>query len=188
MTPLRVDAVDAFNDNYIWILDDGTDAVVVDPGQSAPVFAYLDRHKLRLAAILLTHHHADHIGGVGSLLDGDELPVFGPPDPRMAVVNRPCHHGDRVQLERPSLHFDVIETPGHTTSHIAFHGHGRLFCGDTLFSVGCGRLFEGTPAQMQQSLDRLAALPDDTAVHCAHEYTEANCALRPRSSIPAIGR
>jgi hydroxyacylglutathione hydrolase len=175
MPTLRVDAVDAFNDNYIWILDDGAEAVVVDPGQAAPVVRYLEENRLRLAGLLLTHHHADHIGGVEDLVGTRSLPVFGPDDPRMAAVNRPCAHGDTVRFERPSLRFEVIETPGHTTSHIAFHGHGRLFCGDTLFSVGCGRMFEGTPAQMLRSLDRLAALPADTAVHCAHEYTRSNC-------------
>ena len=177
MPTLRVDAVDAFNDNYIWILDDGTDAVVVDPGQAAPVVRYLEENQLRLAGLLLTHHHADHIGGVADLVGARSVPVYGPDDPRMAAVNRPCGHGDVVRFERPSLRFEVIETPGHTTAHIAFYGHARVFCGDTLFSVGCGRMFEGTPAQMLQSLDRLAALPADTAVHCAHEYTRANCAF-----------
>ena len=180
MTDLRIDAVDAFQDNYIWILDDGTDAVVVDPGQAEPVRRYLDRHGLRLAALLLTHHHADHIGGVDELLGETPCPVYGPPDPRIPAVDRPCRDGDRIRIDRPALEFRVLETPGHTTSHIAFHGHGRLFCGDTLFSVGCGRMFEGTAPQMLDSLDALAGLPDDTRVHCAHEYTRANCAFARR--------
>lgn len=180
MNSLRIDAVDAFTDNYIWILDDGTHAVVVDPGLAEPVQAYLDARELQLAALLLTHHHADHIGGVNDLLDRTPCPVFGPPDARIPAVNRPCSGGDTVRIDRPSLEFRVVETPGHTTSHIAFHGDGRLFCGDTLFSVGCGRMFEGTAPQMLASLDALAALPDATRVFCAHEYTRANCEFAQR--------
>ena len=184
MTSLRIDAVEAFDDNYIWIIDDGRSAAVVDPGQAEPVRDYLADHRLALGALLLTHHHADHIGGVADLLrdplDHSPCPVYGPPDPRIAVVNQPCRHGDLVEIETPALTFRVLETPGHTTSHIAFHGHGRLFCGDTLFSIGCGRMFEGTPPQMLASLDALAALPDETWVHCAHEYTRANCAFATR--------
>lgn len=180
MTSLRIDAVEAFDDNYIWIVDDGRTAAVVDPGQAEPVRSYLDTHRLRLGALLLTHHHADHIGGVADLLADRSCPVYGPPDPRIPAVNHPCRHGDLVRIEAPSLALRVVETPGHTTSHIAFHGHGRLFCGDTLFSIGCGRMFEGTAAQMLASLDALAALPDETWVHCAHEYTRANCAFAIR--------
>lgn len=177
MSTLRVEAIDAFNDNYIWVVDDGQHAVVVDPGQAAPVERDLQRRGLNLAGILLTHHHADHIGGVEALLRGRDLPVYGPADPRMPMVDRTCVQGQKIRFERPALSFEVIETPGHTTSHIAFHGQGRLFCGDTLFSLGCGRLFEGSPEQMLQSLDRLAALPADTIVHCAHEYTQSNGAF-----------
>ncbi|NKI33674.1 hydroxyacylglutathione hydrolase [Wenzhouxiangella sp. XN79A] len=177
MTKLGIEAVEAFDDNYIWIIDDGRHAAVVDPGQSGPVIEYLARKRLELGAILLTHHHADHIGGVEALLAEAPCPVFGPADPRIPAVDRPCREGEHVRVDAPSLAFRVLETPGHTTSHIAFHGHGRVFCGDTLFSIGCGRMFEGRPAQMLASLDALAALPDDTLVHCAHEYTRANCAF-----------
>ncbi len=172
---LRVDAVPAFRDNYIWVLHDGRHAAVVDPGEAGPVRRYLDRNGLTLGAILLTHHHHDHIGGVDLLLESADVPVFGPPDSRIPQVSEACRDGDAFTLDAPALSFRVLETPGHTRSHIAFHGHDRLFCGDTLFSVGCGKLFEGSPEQMQASFDKLAALPEETAIHCGHEYTRANC-------------
>jgi hydroxyacylglutathione hydrolase len=176
MTALRLTAVPAFADNYIWMLADAAgDAVVVDPGEAAPVRAALARDALRLRAILLTHHHADHIGGAAALAAECSATIVAPDDARIAPADRRVGDGDRVELDVPALAFDVIEIPGHTSSHVAFHGHGLLFCGDTLFSVGCGRLFEGTPAQMLASLERLAALPSDTRVCCGHEYTLANC-------------
>ncbi|MBY6203405.1 hydroxyacylglutathione hydrolase [Halomonas denitrificans] len=172
---LQVDAVPAFDDNYIWVLHDGRHAALVDPGQAEPALRHLDRHGLSLGAILLTHHHHDHVGGVDRLLETAEVPVFGPPDPRIPQVSTPCRDGDRISIDAPDLKFRVLETPGHTRTHIAFYGHRRLFSGDTLFSIGCGKLFEGTPEQMQASFDKLAGLPEDTAVHCGHEYTRANC-------------
>jgi len=166
----------AFEDNYIWTLrgDDGR-AVVVDPGEAGPVLAAADAG-LQPAAILLTHHHADHIGGVGELLRRwPDLPVIAPDDDRIPVASRRV--GDGAQVEAGGRAFEVLAVPGHTVSHIAFFGHGLLFCGDTLFSLGCGRMFEGTPAQMLGSLDRLAALPGDTLVCCGHEYTLSNAAF-----------
>ena len=166
----------AFEDNYIWTLSDGTGrALVVDPGQAGPVLAAA-ADGLEPAAILLTHHHPDHIGGVAELLERwPSLPVIGPDDDRIAVATVRVGDGDRVEVA--DWCFETLAVPGHTVSHIAFHGHGLLFCGDTLFSLGCGRLFEGTPAQMLDSLDRLAALPADTRVCCGHEYTLSNAAF-----------
>lgn len=172
---LVADAIPAFHDNYIWAIHDHRHCVLVDPGEAAPALDFLAGHGLELSAILLTHHHQDHIGGVDTLLGRFQVPVFGPADPRMPAAVRTVSEGDPVSIAAPPLEFEVIETPGHTRSHIVFHGHGALFCGDTLFSSGCGRLFEGTPAQMQASLDKLAALPDATAIFCAHEYTADNC-------------
>ena len=174
MSATRVVPLPAFSDNYIWTLRDATHAAVVDPGDAAPVIAYLDREKLQLAAILNTHHHADHVGGNAALLARHKVPVYGPNDPRIAEVTDPLKDGERFRLPHFNIEFEVLESPGHTRTHIAFCGGGMLFCGDTLFAAGCGRLFEGTPAQMHASLSRLAALPDETRVYCGHEYTLAN--------------
>jgi hydroxyacylglutathione hydrolase len=171
----------AFADNYIWMLHDGSHAIVVDPGDAQPVFDALARHKLQLAAILVTHHHPDHTGGVAALHTATGAPVWGPARERIPEPYTPLAQGDIAEVL--GLRFEVIDVPGHTAGHIAYFLPAAqtarddaplLFCGDTLFSGGCGRLFEGTPAQMLASLDALAALPGDTRVCCAHEYTLSN--------------
>jgi hydroxyacylglutathione hydrolase len=166
----------AFDDNYIWLLRDaGGRALLVDPGEAAPVLAGLADAPAP-HAILLTHHHGDHVGGVAELLQRwPGLPVIAPRDERIANATRQVGAGDMIELG--PWRFTVFDIPGHTRSHVAFHGERLLFCGDTLFSLGCGRLFEGTPAQMLASLQALAALPDDTLVCCGHEYTVANAAF-----------
>ena len=174
MQDITVHPVPAFQDNYVWTLRRGSDAAVVDPGDATPVLAYLKAEKLQLRAILNTHHHADHVGGNAELLEHYKVPVYGPHDERIATVSRRLAEGDRFTLDPFGIEFQVFEIPGHTRSHIAFYGGGMLFCGDTLFACGCGRLFEGTPAQMHASLTKLAQLPDATRVYCGHEYTLSN--------------
>lgn len=174
---LQVSPVRAFADNYIWLIRAPADAnsvVAVDPGDARPVAAALERHGLELRAILVTHHHGDHVGGVAELAEAHGAPVWGPAREALPCDARPLDDGDLLSLEPLGLEFSVMAVPGHTLGHIAFAGHGALFCGDTLFSAGCGRVFEGTPAQMFESLERLAALPDATRIYCAHEYTLSN--------------
>ncbi|MET0335945.1 MAG: hydroxyacylglutathione hydrolase [Rhizobacter sp.] len=175
---MNLQALPAFSDNYIWMLHDGRQALVVDPGESGPVERALDAQGLVLAGILVTHHHGDHVGGLSALRSRLQGPIFGPAREKIPEPFTPVNGGDHVELL--GLRFEVIDVPGHTAGHIAyFHtptdGESPiLFCGDTLFSGGCGRLFEGTPAQMHVSLSRLAALPGATRVCCAHEYTLSN--------------
>jgi len=173
---LNVLTVPAFDDNYLWLIHDGRHAVAVDPGDATPIIKALDAHGLSLCAILLTHRHADHVGGVPGLLQRWQVPVYGPRHDAIASVTNPVDDGDRVHVAQLGLALAVIGVPGHTRGHVAYHAAqtGWLFCGDTLFAAGCGRIFEGTPAQMAASLARLAALPDATLVYCAHEYTLAN--------------
>ncbi len=176
---MKLEAIAAFEDNYIWMLHDGAEALVVDPGDANPVLDALAARSLRLGGILVTHHHADHVGGLTALLPHLHGPVFGPARERMPIPITPCQDGDKFSLL--GQQFSVIDVPGHTADHIAFFVSQPsgleaplLFCGDTLFSGGCGRLFEGTPAQMFASLQALAALPGATRVCCTHEYTLAN--------------
>lgn len=168
--------VEAFQDNYIWMIRGASrDRVaIVDPGDADPVLAALENQQLKPAAILCTHHHGDHVGGVEDILKHYSVPVYGPARERIPAVTQRLKDGDRVRLAELAVEFDVLDVPGHTAGHIAYHGAGMLFCGDTLFSAGCGRLFEGTAEEMHASLSRLAALPETTLMYCGHEYTEAN--------------
>lgn len=176
MMPLPA-ALPALSDNYIWTLTgEGSRAVIVDPGEAAPVERAIAQG-LRPCAILLTHHHHDHTGAVAELARRYALTVHAPQDDRIAHVDQRVAEGDEVVLDGAGLRFRVLHVPGHTLTHVAYVGEGVAFTGDTLFSLGCGRLFEGTPAQMLASLRRLAALPDETLVCCAHEYTLANAAF-----------
>ncbi len=178
MDKLRLLPVPAFSDNYIWLLADAAGrTLIVDPGEAAPVRAVLRREGLTPSAILLTHHHPDHIGGVAELLQEFQVPVFAPDDARIPHVTTTVRDGERISLDAPQIDFDVIAVPGHTRSHIAYYGGGALFCGDTLFSLGCGRMFEGSLAQMLHSLQRLRALPGATLLCCGHEYTLTNAAF-----------
>jgi hydroxyacylglutathione hydrolase len=173
---LTVNPIPAFTDNYIWLIElENGECAVVDPGDAGPVLQYLEQHGRTLSYILLTHHHHDHTGGVPALLERYPVVIYGPEDARLPRETIFVGEGDSATVQ--GLEFAVIDLPGHTSSHIAFFGAGCLFSGDTLFSVGCGRLFEGTPAQMQNSLDKLAALPPETLVYCGHEYTQGNCAF-----------
>lgn len=179
---MQLHPIPAFSDNYIWLLaDDAGNALVVDPGDAAPVEQALAEHGLTLTAILVTHHHPDHVGGIQTLLARHPVPVYGPADEAIPGRTHSLQDGDRLRLDAPAIEFEILHVPGHTLGHIVFFAAGHqpplLFCGDTLFAAGCGRLFEGTAAQMLASLDRLAALPDDTLVCCAHEYTLSNLAF-----------
>ncbi|MDR2187430.1 MAG: hydroxyacylglutathione hydrolase [Azonexus sp.] len=168
----EISFIPAFKDNYIWLLRRDHQALVVDPGDAAPVLARLAEDGLTLAGILITHHHADHQGGVGELTAHHPAPVFAPAGESITGRTAPLDGGERLTLLGQTL--DVLAVPGHTAGHLAYLTDDGLFCGDTLFGAGCGRLFEGTPAQMAASLDRLAALPPTTRIYCAHEYTAVN--------------
>lgn len=170
--------IKAFNDNYIWCLHNQTHCVVVDPGDAAPVLAYCRDNQLILSAIIITHHHWDHTGGIDALLAAfPKIPVYGPQNKNIKKITVRLSQDDDIELTELAITFSVLEVPGHTLDHIAYYGATGLFCGDTLFSAGCGRLFEGTPQQMFASLAKLTALPADTAVFCTHEYTMANIAF-----------
>ncbi|MGA7983379.1 MAG: hydroxyacylglutathione hydrolase [Chromatiaceae bacterium] len=172
---LEISAIPAFDDNYIWLLRENSAAAVVDPGDAEPVLSELERAGLELSAILITHHHWDHTGGIEDLIAAfPAARVFAPRDRRIPCVTDRVAEGTEVQVPRLGTRYQVMEVPGHTASHIAYLGNGRLFCGDTLFAAGCGRVFDGTFEQLAASLQRIAALPPETLLYCAHEYTLAN--------------
>lgn len=175
---LAIHGVPAFQDNYLWVITRGSDAAVVDPGDAAPIEAFLAEHGLKLRAILATHHHGDHVGGLAQLAEHWKCPVFGPAGENIAGLTQKLREGDRITVPALDVPLEVLDVPGHTAGHIAYvHRDPRdpfVFCGDTLFAGGCGRLFEGTAAQMLASLSKLAALPASTRVYCAHEYTLSN--------------
>lgn len=171
-----VEPIPAFRDNYIWACHNGKHVVFVDPGDAGPILAWLADQRLKPVAILVTHHHADHLGGVSELLRHHPMPVYGPREAAPAVDHY-LVGGERLNIHEIGAEFEVMAVPGHTLGHLAYLASGHLFCGDALFSCGCGRIFEGTPAMMHDSLSRLAGLPPDTRIHCAHEYTLANLAF-----------
>lgn len=171
---MKIEPIRAFQDNYIWLLHHGGRAVVVDPGEAAPVFARLRELRLTLTAVLITHHHGDHVGGLAELAASTGAEIFGPAGEDIAGITRPVNEADLIELPGLGERLQVLEVPGHTRGHVAYYGANALFCGDTLFAGGCGRLFEGSPAQMWHSLQKLAALPCATRIYCAHEYTESN--------------
>lgn len=171
---LYIYPIPAFEDNYIWLLHNNRDAVIVDPGDASPVLAELKKRKLNLTAILITHHHSDHINGVEEILKQYPVPVYAPQYEQYRFEHIALSDGDQFHLNEIDLQFNVLWLPGHTLGHIAYLNDFNLFCGDVLFSAGCGRLFEGTPKQMFNSLSRLKELPPETKVFCTHEYTAKN--------------
>ncbi|MCW8983366.1 MAG: hydroxyacylglutathione hydrolase, partial [Gammaproteobacteria bacterium] len=178
---MNVTPIAAFDDNYIWIIHNGRhnssdpqDIIVVDPGDAEPVIRAIEANGWQLRAILLTHHHYDHTGGVEELLQLSDVPVYGPAHEKIKGVTHPLGEGDRIDFDDINIHLQVLDTPGHTRGHICYYGHDLLFCGDTLFAAGCGRIFEGTPSQMYASLEKIRALPKETQIYCAHEYTLQN--------------
>jgi hydroxyacylglutathione hydrolase len=185
---IEIIPVPAFRDNYIWLIQNTRthNIAIVDPGDAAPVIATINRLQLVPTAILITHHHHDHIDGIDELLQYYPVPVYGPANESIPGMTRPLHDGDTITLTELDLKFEILKVPGHTRSHIAYYGDDKLFIGDTLFMAGCGRLLGGTAEQLYHSLDRVAKLPNTTELYCTHEYTLANLlfahAVEPHNS------
>lgn len=174
---INVKPIQAFSDNYIWMLNNNEQkqVVLVDPGESKPIFRLIESDSIKPIAILLTHHHADHTGGISELVKQfPNIKVYGPANENIPAITHPLKERDKIAIPEIEATFKIIDVPGHTSGHISYYGHGLLFCGDTLFACGCGRVFEGTMKQMENSLSKLASLPPETLVYCAHEYTLDN--------------
>lgn len=185
---MQIEPIPAFEDNYIWALRQADQVAVIDPGEAWPVLRFLERSGERLAAILVTHHHGDHIGGIAELVARHPVPVYGPALEAAEVVTQPLQDGERLTVL--GVDFEVLHLPGHTRGHVAYYRPGSLFCGDVLFGAGCGRVFEGTLDEMHASLARITRLPPETKIYCAHEYTQSclRFAQRVEPGNPAIGR
>ncbi len=173
---IQILPIPALRDNYIWALVHPTKpyCAIVDPGDAEPALSFLQTHQLTLSAILITHHHWDHTQGISEIIQQHPAPVFGPKLETIPDCQHPVSEPDVVTLDKLEARFHVLDIPGHTRGHICYYGMNSLFCGDTLFTGGCGRAFEGSPKQLYQSLEKLAALPEDTQVYCGHEYTQKN--------------
>lgn len=175
---IHIVPIEAFQDNYIWLIHNDQNSIIVDPGDAKPVISALDRKKLNLVAILITHHHADHIGGVIALQDKyPHIKIFAPQKDKYDFVNTSLKDGDEINIPELQINYKIIEIPGHTRGHIAYYDMKNLFCGDTLFACGCGKIFDGTHEQMYNSLKKISTLPKDTKIYCAHEYTKKNIAF-----------
>jgi hydroxyacylglutathione hydrolase len=189
MPTLTVTPFPFARDNYLWLIHNGHSAALVDPGEAAPALAALEKTQLTPVAILLTHHHGDHTGGVAEIIARyPTLPVYGPRKDNIASVNHPVDDGDTIPLPALGLTLQVLDVAAHTRGHVAYLGVGKLFCGDALFSAGCGRLFEGTPTDLEHALGRLSRLDAETEVYCAHEYTLANLAFARAAEPENAGR
>ena len=172
---IHIDPIEAFQDNYIWLIHNDQNSVIVDPGDAGPVISALERKNLNLVAILITHHHADHIDGVIALQEKyPHIKIFAPQKDKYDFVNISLKNGDEINIPELQINYKIIEIPGHTRGHIAYYDKKNLFCGDTLFACGCGKIFDGTHEQMYNSLKKISALPKDTKIYCAHEYTKKN--------------
>ena len=172
---IHIDPIEAFQDNYIWLIHNDQNSIIVDPGDAGPVISALEKKNLNLVAILITHHHADHIGGVMELHEKyPHIKIFAPQKDKYDFVNISLKNGDEINIPELQINYKIIEIPGHTRGHIAYYDKKNLFCGDTLFACGCGKIFDGTHEQMYNSLKKISALPKDTKIYCAHEYTKKN--------------